>query len=70
MLAAEDVMIYKNTHYLCTPGDSRPAGCVCVCVCVCVVVDRAGRTDIKLNNHSTTATAASITKHVGHEKLL
>ena len=43
---------------------------VCVCVCVCVVVDRAGRTDFKLNNHSTTAAAASITKHVGHEKLL
>ena len=38
VLAAEDVMIYKNTHNLCTPGDSRPVGCVCGCVCVCVCV--------------------------------
>ena len=44
--------------------------CVCMCVCVCVVVGKAGGTDIKLNNHSTIATAASVTKHVGHERLL
>ena len=42
---------------------------VCVCVCVCSG-GRAGGTDIKLNNHSTIATAASVTKHVGHERLL